>query len=134
MSTPKRSRASTSRRLSTALLSLLAAAGCLDATDPYLPRTAVQFVPDANYSAWWSMVERCAGRTGDFNAVRWYAVPSGTILHNDANAVAYWSSAGNHVVVEMDRETDAPTIRHEMLHALLRQPTHTREFFLDKCA
>jgi hypothetical protein len=103
-------------------------------SDQFLPSTAARFQPPAVYSSWWSMAEHCSGVTGTLADVQWYSVPTGTVLRGDANVVAYWSSAGNHIVVDGSYLLDAGTIRHEMLHALVRRPGHPREFFLDKCA
>ena len=56
------------RRLRWLPVSLLL--GCLDA---FAPAGAAPFNPPASYRAWWAAMEACAGTTGEFERVQWYA-------------------------------------------------------------
>jgi hypothetical protein len=67
--------------------------------------------------------------------VTWYKTDE--VIHepNSGDIVlGYWSSAGNQIVLTTASVTDGATVRHEMLHALLRVGGHPRTQFLGKCA
>jgi len=103
--------------------------------DPPLPSDAQQFSPPGVYSTWWNMTQACSGLTGSLAAVTWYKTDE--VIHepNSGDIVlGYWSSAGNQIVLTTASVTDGATVRHEMLHALLRVGGHPRNQFLGKCA
>lgn len=120
-------------------LSLLVVAGVLSAcstiTDPALPPGAAAFSPAAVYSRWWAMTEACSGVTGSLAAVSWYET-TGILRDPDNGKVidGYWSSASNRIVLSADAKMDGAVVRHEMLHALIRQAGHSRAQFLGRCA
>lgn len=115
------------------LLPLLA--GCELLTAP-LPPGAERFAPPAVYRQWWDLTRTCSGRTGDFSRVTWYRVPGAVeIPLGDGTQVnGYWDSAGNRIVLAASSELEGDLVRHEMLHALLRQEGHPRADFIGRCA
>jgi hypothetical protein len=115
--------------------------GCLSGCDQNtveperLPDGAVEIAPDQFYPQWWAQVEQCSGKTADFSAVRWYIVPSAfsfRVTDGSAATGAYYQSFNAIVLAEKAR--DEPfVVRHEELHAILRQPGHPPEYFTEKC-
>jgi hypothetical protein len=105
------------------------------AVDPPLPPDAEQFSAPEIYSTWWSMTEACSGLTGPLGAVTWFKTTEalGNTAHGES-VVGYWASSGNRIVLMNSVMLDGGTVRHEMLHALLREAGHPREQFLGKCA
>jgi hypothetical protein len=103
--------------------------------DPPLPSDAQLFSPPGVYSTWWNMTQACSGLTGSLAAVTWYKTDE--VVH-DVNTgdvvLGYWSAAGNQIVLTTSSVLDGGTVRHEMLHALLRVKGHPRNQFLGKCA
>src|SRR5689334_5828736 len=113
----------------------IAAGACTSITDPALPTGAETLSPPEVYARWWAMTSECAGVGGDLSAVHWYVVPDAQSLPvNGREAAAYWSQAGNQIVLTGPVVLDGGAVRHEMLHALLRTGGHPRDQFLDKCA
>ncbi|HVX38615.1 MAG TPA: hypothetical protein VHB25_03495 [Gemmatimonadaceae bacterium] len=114
-----------------------APAACSAPTGPAFPAEAVQMQPPAVYQLWWNAVERCAGTTGDFNAVRFYQDPGQSIVRtNGDSANGYWFRDGNRIVVGQYRIYDGQLVRHEMLHALIGRTAgdgHPPEYFVQKC-
>jgi hypothetical protein len=111
-----------------------AACGGDGIVEPPLPSDAQQFSPPAVYPTWWNMTQACSGLTGSLTAVTWYKTDA--VVH-DVNTgdlvLGYWSSAGNRIVLTTASVLDGGTVRHEMLHALLRVRGHPRDQFLGKC-
>ena len=107
---------------------------CGDASGPPLPTDAEQFSPPAVYSTWWNMTQACSGLTGSMGAVTWFKTSE--VLHepnSDAIVVGYWSSADNRIVLATDHVLDGGTVRHEILHALIKHGGHQRNQFLGNC-
>ena len=122
------------------LLGLLAfAIGALAAcgdniVDPALPEAAERFDPPAVYLRWWGMTQECAGVQRNFRDVKWYRTPAARIELNGEYVNAYWSMGSNRVVITDGARNDGSVVRHEMLHALIRQEGHPRTQFVEKCA
>jgi hypothetical protein len=128
------------RFLSLALLAVASACDVPTAPFPF-PEQAVQFQPAslslaATYAEWWAEVEKCAGQDGDFDSIAWYTVPSsGNVLLIDGREYSgAWYRAGNRIVLAENTLLWGAGVRHEMLHALLRDGSHSPHFFRDACA
>jgi hypothetical protein len=115
---------------------LLSALACSSIVDPVLDPRAVPFQPPPVYARWWSMVEKCSGLQGSLSDVSWYQVPgSETVRYSGDEVAGYWAYASNRIVLAGESMLDGLVVRHEMLHALVRQPKgHPRQYFLDQCA
>jgi len=81
------------------------------------------------------MVESCSGLQGSLAEVSWYQVPGSETVDRSGDEVAgYWAPAGNRIVLGGEATLDGLLVRHEMLHALVRQlKGHPREYFLERC-
>jgi hypothetical protein len=110
-----------------------AAAGCELVTAP-LPSGSERFEPPAVYARWWAMTEACSGRSGNLAAVRWYRAPGREFMLNGRPAGGFWSPFGNRIVLTEAALEHGPSVRHEMLHALIRTGGHPRAEFLGTCA
>jgi hypothetical protein len=75
------------------------------------------FSPPPVYATWWASTEACAGRTGRFELITWYLASS--ITGDRAVARGRWSPP-HEIVIVRGFEDDERTVRHEMLHDLLR--------------
>jgi hypothetical protein len=81
------------------------------------------------------MVESCSGIDRPLGDVEWYAAPD-YLRNPDDNSEfiqGYWSLASNRIVLVSNDTVDGGTVRHEMLHALLRVGKHPRSAFLQNC-
>lgn len=110
-------------------------AACRTPTTP-LPSGAERFDPPAVYAEWWGLTEACSGLTGDFSRVAWYRVPNtATIPFGEAGALVngLWEGDGNRIILGGDNLEEGDLVRHEMLHALLRQGGHPRTMFIGRC-
>lgn len=123
------------RQRAAAIVACLAASSC-DLVDPYLAPGAEPFTPPPVYARWWSMVESCSGITRSINTVDFYVVgdTKEIPLGNGDQVSAYWSPAGNLIVLAEDYRLNGAVVRHEMLHAILRQTGHPRKAFIGQCA
>jgi hypothetical protein len=99
-----------------------------------IPADAIRFQPPAIYARWWSMTEACSGRSGDFASVQWYRVPQNLVGFRGEWVAGYWNSAGNQIVLGEVAVERGAAVRHEMLHALVRERGHPRAEFVEACA
>ena len=126
---------STTHRFCLAILAFAGGLSCGQLTDPPLPVDAELFVPPPVYARWWEMVESCSGLHGPLDQIQWYAT-AGALRdpqHGDEPVLGYWSLASNRIVLVRDDTVDGRTVRHEMLHALVRAQGHPRSAFLENC-
>jgi len=67
--------------------------------------------------------------------VSWYQVPgSESVDDNGKDVGGYWAPVSNSIILGGKLVLDGGLVRHEMLHALVRQLRgHPREYFLDRC-
>jgi hypothetical protein len=108
-------------------------AACSLLTAP-LPEGAKPFAPPAVYARWWQMTETCSGRLGEFGAIKWYSVPGSEFLRDGRAASGYYDTRANRIVVAQEEMEVGPVVRHEMIHALLKEGGHPRSVFLGACA
>lgn len=116
------------------ILGLSACDRLLGIVDPMFPSDAQQFSPPAVYSTWWKMTQACSGLTGSLDAVTWFKTDQS--LRNSENGESiggYWNSFTNTIVLTTTSMLHGSTVRHEMLHALVRKSGHPRNQFLGKC-
>jgi hypothetical protein len=124
---------SISRRL--LLLLLLPLAACESPFAPRLPAGAVRFTPPSIYRQWWTLTEQCSGRQGLYEAVSWYVVPDAETLPGTNGLNALWYGDSRIVLAgAYDGIAAGDLVRHEMLHAILRDGGHPREMFVRRCA
>jgi len=100
-----------------------------------LPSDAEEFSPPAVYSTWWKMTEACSGKTGSLGAITWFKTTQALRDSRTGEpAGGYWNSFTNRIVLTTAAVLDGGSVRHEMLHSLLRKGGHPRNQFLGKCA
>ncbi|MBC7895821.1 MAG: hypothetical protein H7066_10415 [Cytophagaceae bacterium] len=100
-----------------------------------LPPHATRFSPPEVYRTWWKMVEACSGLRGAFDDVHWYRASVVELQEREGNGtLAYWEERGNRIVLSDNVVDFGRGVRHEMLHALVRQRGHPRELFAERCA
>ncbi|HMH85302.1 MAG TPA: hypothetical protein VK529_05100 [Gemmatimonadaceae bacterium] len=118
-----------------AILGLVACDSLLGLVDPMFPSDAEEFSPPPVYSTWWNMTQACSGLTGSLGEVTWFK--TNHVLHNSSSGESlggYWNSFTNRIVLTTAAMLDGGSVRHEMLHSLLRKGGHPRNQFLGKCA
>jgi hypothetical protein len=100
---------------------VLLAGSCVDTFAP--PSGTYPFAPPPFYQGLWEQVEGCSGLSGDFAKVRWFAVPQRLFTCPDGECFGVWEGPHNIYVTELamaDSLGNYFTVRHEMLHELLR--------------
>jgi hypothetical protein len=111
-------------------------ASCSGVFDLPLPPNAVSYAPPPSYGLWWSVVERCSGLSGDFREVSWYQVPGARNVPVGADSVVgYYQPVTPRVLMAGQSIANVSAVRHEMLHALLREKAanHPVEYYRDRC-
>lgn len=88
---------------------------------------ALPFQPPAVYAEWWRDIERCSGRAGDFEAVRWFVIPGIFVVFDGRLYDGYWFRDGRIVLAE-EWTAEPDVVRHEMLHSIVARPGHGEEF------
>lgn len=116
---------------------LIALAGCADLVAPKYPAAgrALVHLP-IQYGTWWKMTEACSGLHGNLDAVSWYTVPVdslGSFEFEGSEDYGIWFEDGNRIYLAADAVDNGRTVRHEMLHALLRSGGHPIEYFVTRC-
>ena len=89
------------------------AAACNDALGP--PAGAVGFTPPGHYRIWWEVAEACTGRTGDFDAVRWYTVPASESFSLEGQTVMAPGIRRSKIALGANQMGNGALIRHEMV-------------------
>jgi hypothetical protein len=118
-----------------AILGLAACDKLVGLVDPMFPSDAQEFSPPAVYSTWWNMTQACSGLTGSLGAVTWFKTTQALRDSRTGEpAGGYWNSFANRIVLTKAAVLDGGSVRHEMLHSLLRKGGHPRNQFLGKCA
>jgi len=101
-----------------------------------LPLGAVQISPPAVYQDWAQRTRACSGLEGDLSTVQFYVIPGvQTFSTKDGDKVGLWSREGrtDRIVIAGDYENHEMVVRHEMLHALLKQEGHPADLFANRC-
>jgi len=111
------------------LLLVLLVAGCDNPLGPELPPSAEPTLPGRSFAGLWDEVETDAGVTGDFDAISWYMVPGSYWLQDGTAARGMWVKDGNRIYIASAYWGTAGVVRHEMLHAILRDPDHDNPLF-----
>lgn len=84
------------------------------------------------YTLWWEAVEACAGRTASLANVSWYVTQPGQLLVVRGDTLdGAWFADGNRIALFRGV---GPVVRHEMLHAILRDGTHPAAMFAGRCS
>jgi len=118
-----------------ASIAIVGALAC-DLTTSPLPAGAVPFAAPPAYELWWRMTETCSGRQGKLENVSWYVVPGVDRVTTASGEVvqSFWQTQSHRIILAESVRFDGPVVRHEMLHALLRDvPGHPRDEFLFRC-
>lgn len=116
-----------------ALLFLLLATACGD--PPFAPPASARRVdPPPGYREVWARLETCAGRSGNFERIRWWFVPDSLQLHGEQVAGVWTPSHDIWVIEALARDPwhDYWIARHEMLHELLDTGDHPAPVF-ERC-
>ena len=134
MRSPRSSRPWQLRRL--CWVFALVVVACSDITDPTLDPRAEVLTPPTVYRRWWAMVESCSGLLGSFDRVAWYQVPGSDVVMSGNDIVGgYWAPVSNSIVLAGNAAYHGKLVRHEMLHALIRERKgHSRSYFVNRCA
>ena len=115
------------RPLLTALLSTTTS--CVAPFEP--PSGTYRFVPSARYHDLWARVSDCAGLTGDIRKVEWNVVPGDFFQCGDQACEGLWVAPHSIFLAEStvnDSLTGYFTVRHEILHELVRKAGHPSVF------
>jgi hypothetical protein len=107
--------------------------GCESTT---LPSDVREFSPPLLYRQWWAMTESCSERERDIREIQWFASDGQQLRSPDGTDVGgYYTASRNRIVLRGDLRYSGALVRHEMLHAILRNSNgHPREAYLEKCA
>jgi len=110
-------------------------ASCSYPTDPPLPPGSHAFAPPPVFATWWRMTEQCSGIVRPMSSVSWVEVPGNVpLLPKEAPDIhGYFSIRSSTIVLDSSVALHGDFVRHEMLHALLRVPGHSRAAFLGAC-
>jgi hypothetical protein len=78
---------------------------------------AVEVTPPVVYARWYADLERCTGRRGTFDELRWFVVPRWTLV---PGRHVFGRALPNHrIVLAAGMESQEWLVKHEMLHDLL---------------
>lgn len=98
-----------------------------------LPLGAARMTPPSIYDRWWSLTEACSGQSRSMADVRWYRMPGHSFRFLNRQVGGVWIPLANAIVLADASINIGPTVRHEMLHALVRRKGHPRDEFLGAC-
>ena len=96
--------------------------------DPFAPPMGThRFDPPTLYRDYWRAVEDCSALRGDFERVRWYAVPEAPFPCPVGSGYchALWREPHD---IFLERTAPYLIVGHEMLHDLLRRGDHPDVF------
>ena len=106
-------------------------------TEPLPEIGALEIAPLPQYALWWDLAQSCSGLRRDMSEIRWLTDPSSsrrTIEGGADTVVGEWYAGTSSIVLTREFLSDPGVVRHEMLHALLRDAGHPGRVFRDGCA
>ncbi len=116
-----------------AVRTLVAVAGLMTtACSGFEPDGAEPIAASAQFHAWWSATEACAGLTGDLGRVEFAIVPGQAFACPTGWCVGRWEP-GHRIYLAGDYVGNELVVRHEMLHELLGQSGHPPAYFEQRC-
>jgi hypothetical protein len=96
------------------------------------PSGDVPMQPPAEYRTWYEKTVACSGLQGDFDRIRWYAVPGDGFDCPSGKCVGRWNS-DHKIFVASAYESNEMVVRHEILHDLIGHPGHPDPPFGNPC-
>jgi hypothetical protein len=111
---------------------ILTAALTFTASCSFEPAGETSIQAPAFYREWWSRTEACSGLTGDFDTVRWFAVPGHGFECPSGTCAGRWER-GHRIFISADFESNELVVRHEMLHELIGHGGHPNPPFGPEC-
>jgi len=100
-----------------------------------LPGGSQPMVAPDMYARWWAQTEACSGRKGIIRRVSWFVVPNSEFFWYDGGTYdGYWFRYHHQIILASASVPDSAVVRHEMLHDLLDDGSHPREYFGKRCA
>ena len=109
--------------------------GCIIPTEVAFPAQAVAFKPPPEFAVWWRVTEACSGLERDYTRVSWFVVPGDQLVVRGHSYDGYsWQGADPRIVLTQSMLRNAgDLVRHEMLHVIIGQGGHSREYFRIRC-
>jgi hypothetical protein len=117
-------------------LAALLVGGCSHDPTPVLPDGAVAFTAPTTYLTWWDRTSQCSELSGSMAKVEWYVVPDvATFPTEQGEKVGIRVKSGDRIQIVLagQYQMHEMVVRHEMLHALLREPGHPEVYFTERC-
>jgi hypothetical protein len=123
-----------SLRITLASLTLAALTLVSGCASPVEPRDAVRFVPPSWYRALYEHDVQCSGLTRAFDDLAWSWVPGSEFSYDGHVDVGLTNGASGRIYLSEAYLTNPVVVRHEMLHALLRDAGgHPPKYFDVRC-
>ncbi|MFL5553929.1 MAG: hypothetical protein ACJ770_14110 [Gemmatimonadaceae bacterium] len=92
----------------------------------------VEYYQRPEFPQWWADLQTCSGITRDIHAVHFFHVASATlpgVLHGIRTLGVYFPNTDRIFVIDAEK-TNPAVIRHEMMHALLKDESgHPPKYF-----
>lgn len=123
------------------LVLLVGLMGC-ELTQPKiepLPGAAELLVVTAKLTDAWGQVADCSGKWRPMYYVGFYVVQDQVFVDRGIEIAAIYQPKADRIIYSLYGLNDSVTVRHEMLHAMLRGmtfpggETHPAEYFQEKC-
>lgn len=100
------------------LLTGVACNGTAYAGGPAGTERKIKFTPPVIYMQWWSEMEECSGKNGNFATVTWYTVPAKDLSEAQDGAIGLLWFTRRTAYIPSDYLWFKGVVQHEMLHAL----------------
>lgn len=104
---------------------ILALTGCVQ--KPWMVR---QFAPLPVYKQWYSEVETCLQRKGNYHQVRWWIMSDS--LAYSGHLLGYWVSP-NDILLRISHVGNQVTVKHETIHQILGFGGHFAPYPFGQC-